>query len=69
MAVLRNTAVANLLGLCAITLPVGLDRNGMPVGLMLMARPFAEELLIAAALAAERTIGTGAQVLGRPHLG
>lgn len=69
MAVLRNTAVANLLGLCAITLPVGLDRNGMPVGLMLMARPFAEETLIAAALAAERTLGTGPELLGRPRPG
>ena len=54
MAVLRNTAIGNLLGLCAITLPVGIDRNGIPVGLMLMAQPNDEERLIAAAVAAER---------------
>lgn len=67
MATLRNTALANLLGLCSITLPIGLDRNGMPVGLMLMGRPFDEERLINAALAIEKTIGTGAQLLGSPQ--
>lgn len=68
MAVLRNTALANLLGLCAITLPIGLDRNGMPAGLMLMGRPYDEERLISAALAIENIIGTGAQILGQPPL-
>lgn len=29
---LRNTAVGNYLGLCAITLPVALDAASMPVG-------------------------------------
>ena len=64
MAVLRNTALANLLGLCSITLPIGLDRNGMPAGLMLMGRPYDEERLISAALAIEKIIGTGAEILG-----
>lgn len=67
MMVLRNTALANLLGLCSITLPIGLDRNGMPAGLMLMGRPYDEERLITAALAIEKTIGTGAQLLGAPR--
>ena len=67
MATLRNTALANLLGLCSITLPIGLDRNGMPVGLMLMGRPYDEERLITAALAIEKIIGTGAQLLGSPQ--
>ena len=66
MAVLRNTAVANLLGLCALTMPVGLDRHGMPVGLMLMAPAWQEERLIAASLAIEKSLGTGSELLGRP---
>ena len=32
MAALRNTCIANSLNLCAITLPAGLDKVGMPVG-------------------------------------
>lgn len=64
MAVLRNTALANLLGLCSITLPVGLDRNGMPAGLMLMGRPYDEERLISTAVAIEKIIGTGSVILG-----
>ena len=66
MMVLRNTAIVNLLGLCAITMPVGLDRNAMPVGLMLIAPPGRDRDLISAALGIERVIGTGAQLLGRP---
>lgn len=65
MMVLRNTAIANLLGLCAITLPVGLDRNGMPVGLMLIAPPGDEASLIGIARGVERILGTGRQLLGR----
>ena len=64
MQVLRNTAVANLLGLCAITIPVGLDGNDMPVGLMLMAPPLQEERLIAAALGFEQRLGKGRDLLG-----
>lgn len=63
---LRNTVVANLLGLCAITLPVGLDSSGLPVGLQLMAPARQEQRLLAAALAIEQTLGTAAQNLGRP---
>ena len=36
VASLRNTVVGNVLGLCGITLPVGLDSAGMPVGLQLL---------------------------------
>lgn len=62
---LRNTSVANLFGLCALTLPVGLDQAGMPVGLMLMAPPRREERLLAAAAAIEAALGTGRERLGR----
>lgn len=68
MLMLRNTAVANLLGWCAITMPVGLDDAGLPVGLMLMAPPMAEDRLLAAALAAEAVLGTGPTLLGQPRL-
>ena len=33
--IVRNTVALNYLGLCAITMPVGRDRAGMPVGLQL----------------------------------
>jgi Asp-tRNA(Asn)/Glu-tRNA(Gln) amidotransferase A subunit family amidase len=37
--IVRNTAWVNYLGLCAITMPVGRDRAGMPVGLQLTQAP------------------------------
>lgn len=67
MLVLRNTSMANLLGLCALTLPIGLDAQGMPVGLQLMAPPGAEERLLAAALLIESHLGKPVDVLGSPH--
>ena len=65
---MRNTVAVNYLGLCAITMPVGLDRAGMPVGLHLTAPAGAEERLLAIALAAERVLGTAADRLGTPPL-
>ena len=47
----------NYLGLPAVSLPVGFDRNGMPVGLQLVGKPFAEGLLLRAAHAFERATG------------
>ncbi|MGH6968320.1 MAG: amidase [Stellaceae bacterium] len=67
-ALTRNTVPANYLGLCAISLPVGFDAARMPVGLQLVARPRQEEPLLAAALAAERILGTGRDILGVPPL-
>jgi aspartyl-tRNA(Asn)/glutamyl-tRNA(Gln) amidotransferase subunit A len=66
--IVRNTVAVNYLGLCGITLPVGLDRAGMPVGLQLIAPPWAEEKLLAIALAAERALGTPAERLGLPPM-
>jgi aspartyl-tRNA(Asn)/glutamyl-tRNA(Gln) amidotransferase subunit A len=66
--IVRNTVAVNYLGLCAITLPVGLDRAGMPVGLQLTAPANAEERLLAIALAAERVLGTATERLGTPPL-
>lgn len=39
----------NYLGLPALSLPAGFDSRGMPVGVQLVARPFAEALLLRAA--------------------
>lgn len=43
---LRNTRLANLLGLCALSLPIGFTPAGMPVGLMLVGLPYAEGTLL-----------------------
>lgn len=63
---LHPTCPINLLGLCAITLPVGLDYSGMPVGLQLVARAGRDEMLLGAALAVERALGSATERLGRP---
>jgi len=47
----------NYLGLPALSLPVGRDRNGVPIGLQLVARPFAEGLLLRVAAAYEQAKG------------
>ena len=54
---LRNTRLGNFLFCCAITLPAGKDGHGLPVGLMLMARPFQEGALLRVAKAAEAALG------------
>src|SRR4051812_30772368 len=66
--IVRNTVAVNYLGLCAVTMPVGRDRAGMPVGLQLTAPAHAEEKLLTIALAAERVLGTGADRIGTPPL-
>jgi aspartyl-tRNA(Asn)/glutamyl-tRNA(Gln) amidotransferase subunit A len=66
--IVRNTVAVNYLGLCGITLPVGLDRARMPVGLQLIAPAWAEEKLLAIALSAERVLGNATERLGTPPL-
>lgn len=63
---LSNTCIANILGFCAITIPVALDAAGMPTGLQLMAAADADARLLAGALAAERRLGPGPERLGPP---
>lgn len=55
---LRNTTLGNQLGLCALTLPVGSDALGLPVGLMLQAAPGKDELLLRLGRALEMTLAT-----------
>ena len=66
--IVHNTMPANYLALCAATLPVGLDRVGMPVGLQFIARGGDDERLVAIACAAERVLGTSREILGVPPM-
>jgi aspartyl-tRNA(Asn)/glutamyl-tRNA(Gln) amidotransferase subunit A len=63
---LRNTAAANLLGLCAISLPCGFTDEGLPIGLMLIGRPYEEARLLQLARAYE---GATEWHLARPEMG
>ncbi len=65
---LRNTAIVNYLGLCALSVPVALDGAGMPVGLQLIARHGQEERLLSIGLALENTLGDGRSRLGIPAM-
>jgi aspartyl-tRNA(Asn)/glutamyl-tRNA(Gln) amidotransferase subunit A len=69
VAALRPTCPISILGGCAVTLPVGRDRAGMPVGLQLVGPGGADEALLGLAMAAERVLGTCAERLGVPPLG
>ncbi|MCH9020642.1 MAG: amidase, partial [Proteobacteria bacterium] len=50
---LHNTVFGNVLRVCAMTLPCGADPDGLPVGLMLFARPFTEAALLRLSAACE----------------
>ena len=63
---LRNTCAANLLGLCAVSLPCGFTRNGLPIGLQLVGRPFEEGRILRLAHAYEQATEWHSQ---RPPLG
>jgi aspartyl-tRNA(Asn)/glutamyl-tRNA(Gln) amidotransferase subunit A len=58
------TAAANLAGLPAISIPCGVTKEGLPVGLQLTARPFDEETLLRAADVMDRR-----RVMPRPPAG
>lgn len=47
---LRNTTPFNVLGLPAISIPCGYTAGGLPVGLQIVARPFAESRILSFAL-------------------
>ena len=66
MRTLRNTSPGNLLDLCGLSMPAGLDGNAMPIGLQVMARRGADEHLLAVGLAVEGVLGTARQRLGSP---
>jgi aspartyl-tRNA(Asn)/glutamyl-tRNA(Gln) amidotransferase subunit A len=66
LACLRNTAVLSYLGVCAVSVPVGLDRAGMPVGLQVARAGGEDETLLELAAAVEAVLGAPADRLGPP---
>ncbi|MGW9071370.1 amidase [Streptomyces yangpuensis] len=54
-AYVRLSAPANVTGVPALTVPVGLDPQGLPIGMQLMGRPFGEAAVLRAGHAYERT--------------
>ena len=68
LRLVRNTNTASLLGMCAVTLPVALDRAGLPVGLHIVARGGDEEIALALALACERVLGRARDRIGTPPM-
>jgi aspartyl-tRNA(Asn)/glutamyl-tRNA(Gln) amidotransferase subunit A len=63
---LRNTALGNILDLCAVTLPCGFTSRGLPIGLMVYAKPFDEAMALRVAWAYEQATDWHAR---RPDLG
>jgi aspartyl-tRNA(Asn)/glutamyl-tRNA(Gln) amidotransferase subunit A len=54
---LRNTALGNMLDWCGVSLPNGVDADGMPTGLLLSGMPGDDDRLLAIALTAEQNLG------------
>ncbi|MGE5367668.1 MAG: Asp-tRNA(Asn)/Glu-tRNA(Gln) amidotransferase subunit GatA [Betaproteobacteria bacterium] len=52
------TVTVNMAGLPAISVPAGLDSQGLPLGLQLIGRPFAEETLFALGAIIEHAAGS-----------
>ena len=52
------TVTVNMAGLPAISVPVGLDSQGLPLGLQLIGRPFAEETLFTLGAIVESAAGS-----------
>jgi len=53
------TVTVNLAGLPGISVPTGLDRQGLPLGLQLIGRPWEEGELLNCAYALEDAAGFG----------
>ena len=53
----RNTLLINLLGLGAVSLPCGFTDDGLPIGLMVTAKPFREDMALRVAYAYEQATG------------
>lgn len=57
----RNTRVGNVLGQCAVTVPCGLTRQGLPIGLMICGKGFDEALILRIGHAYEQATAWHAQ--------
>jgi aspartyl-tRNA(Asn)/glutamyl-tRNA(Gln) amidotransferase subunit A len=51
LSYLRNTAIGNILNMCALSVPCGFTKKGLPIGLMIYAKPFQENLVLRAGYA------------------
>jgi aspartyl-tRNA(Asn)/glutamyl-tRNA(Gln) amidotransferase subunit A len=50
----RNTGLGNILDLCGVSVPCGFTSEGLPIGLMIYAKPFAEDMALRVAYAYEQ---------------
>ena len=50
----RNAGLGNVLDLCGVSVPCGFTREGLPIGLLIYAAPFCEDLALRIAYAYER---------------
>jgi Asp-tRNA(Asn)/Glu-tRNA(Gln) amidotransferase A subunit family amidase len=53
---MRYVIPGNLVGLPALTLPVGYDAQGLPISMQLMGRHWQEQILFRVAAALERVV-------------
>ena len=69
MVLARNAIPWSLVGFPAISVPCGTDAAGLPIGLQLVAPPYAEARLVAVAAAVEAWVSrrTPAPPGGRPR--
>ena len=51
----RNTAIGNILNMCGLSVPCGFTKQGLPIGLMVYAKPFQENLVLRAGYAFQQT--------------
>ena len=57
LSYLRNTAIGNILNLCGLSVPYGFTKHGLPIGLMIYAKPFQENLVLRAGHAFQKVTG------------
>ena len=51
---LRNTSIGNVLNMCGLSLPCGFTKEGLPIGLLIYAKPFQEDVALRAGYAFEQ---------------
>jgi aspartyl-tRNA(Asn)/glutamyl-tRNA(Gln) amidotransferase subunit A len=54
LSYLRNTAIGNVLNMCGLSVPCGFTQQGLPIGLMIYAKPFQENVVLRAGYAFQR---------------
>ena len=55
LSYLRNTAIGNDLNMCGLSVPCGYTKQGLPIGLMIYAKPFQENIVLRAGYAFQET--------------